>query len=305
MLWVAVTGANGAVGRAVLRQALAGDAKLGIVALVRSARAAASLGALPPDRARVNPISYADQAQLRSALEGVRSLVHLPGVLIERPDSTYESAHVQTTRAAAAAAAQAGVERVVLVSSVGADPDARNRFFRTKGIAEEELRAGRFGVGILRTPLLLGPYTEGARALRRETARAVTFLLGGGRTWHQPLDVDDLARAVLALATGAADAPAEAVDLLGPERLLYRDLVQRAAGLRGRSVRVVGIPVAPVRAALGLRTRWLGPGFSRDALEVILGDTPLRGSEAAERLGLELTPLDETLQRSLAAEAGS
>lgn len=300
-----VTGANGALGRATISRAIERyDRGLEIVAAVRSARAAAELPPIPPERGRIERISYDDRESLAKALEGAVALAHLPGVLVERAGATYESAHVAATESAVGAARECGVGKIVLASAVGADPESRNRYFATKGRSEEIVRASGIPFTILRAPLLLGPGTEGARALSRETAPGRRWLLAGGETWHQPMDVDDLAEGVLRAALTPELASGQTLEVGGPARLRYRELVERAARLRGTRVRILRAPIWPVRWAVALRARLGAPGLSPDALEVLLTDTDVDAVAAAKALGISLSTLETTLRRSLLLPEG-
>jgi NADH dehydrogenase len=302
---IAITGANSAVGRALIellrlsRGAPAG----GVVACVRSARAAATLPPLPPD-SRVAEVDFGDDASLRDAFRDARAVVHLPGVLIERPGADYMLANATSAAATARAAARCGVPKLVLVSAIGADATSANRYYGSKGLAElAVLRAG-VEATVIRAPLVLGPGTEGSAALQRQIRRARPLLLGGGRHLQQPLDVRDLARGALR-ATVRGVAAGRRLDLVGPETLAYRDLVERAAAAMSRRVRprVAPIPVALLRLVLRLRRRVVGSGTSADALDVILDGHTVDPRPAAEALGLVLTPLAETL-RTLGEASG-
>jgi NADH dehydrogenase len=294
-----ITGANGAIGQAIVRRACGDPRMPRVVAVVRSERAASEVPAVPEARGAVCRVDYDDPATLRAALRGATTLVHLPGVLVERPGSSYEIANVETTRAALEAASACGVAKVVMVSVAGADPASPNRFFRTKGIADELVRGSGLAYTILRAPLVLGRGTEGSRALLRETSRRSVRLLSGGRTLHRPLDLEDLAEAVLRSSLDAAVARNCVLDLAGPESLCYRELVERMARTRGRSIRVRSIPAAPLRLLLAVRTRLLGPGLSPDALGVLLTDACADPERARLELGIELTPLEVTIRRCL------
>ena len=151
---------------------------------------------------------------------------------------------------------------------------------------------------ILRAPLVLGPGTEGAAALRRNSSGSTATLVGGGRHRQQPLDVGDLARASLRAAEPER-ARDRVLEIAGPEGIAERELVARAARAQGRTLRVRGMPLWAMRALLRLRSWVSGPGFSVDALEVITTDTRVDPAAAAEALGLELTPLEPMLRRSL------
>lgn len=294
---IVVTGANGAIGQQVLRLGLLEPLEL--VAAVRSELAASQLPSLPEGQGRVAQIDYSSPETLRAAFEGAHALIHLPGVLLERGGSTYELSNVETTRVALEAALRSGVKKIVLVSAVGADAETQNRFFRTKGQAEELVRRSGLSYTILRAPLVLGPGTEGAAALQRNATQSSAWLLGGGQHIQQPLDVKDLALASLRTAIQTGVARNRTLDVAGPERLKDRELVLRAARLLGREPRIYSIPLAPLRGLLALRTRLLGPGFSPDTLEVIVADTHIDAQAAAKELGISLSPLELTLRRSL------
>jgi NADH dehydrogenase len=294
---VVITGANGAVGNAILAQGLQDSASsLTLVAAVRSARAASELPPLPADR--VARVSYDDVASLRAAFQGASAVIHLVGVLIEQPGFSYEVANVETTRKVVQAAVDAGVKKIVHISAVDSDERSSNRYWRSKAQAEELVRKSGLAFTILRVPLLLGPKTEGAAALVRHLSRPVAMIPGGGRHLQQPLDVDDLARAALR-AVDLSVAPNATLNLIGPVSLPDRELLQRAAKALGREVKVRSIPIPLVRLALQVK-RMLGkPGLSPDVLEVITANTQFDSAPAANQLGIRLTGIDEMIRRSL------
>jgi uncharacterized protein YbjT (DUF2867 family) len=151
---------------------------------------------------------------------------------------------------------------------------------------------------ILRAPLLLGSATEGAAALARHAGGSQAWLIGGGRNFQQPLDVDDLARAALAAAQPSV-ACNRTLDVVGPVSLPERDLVVRAARLLGHQVRIRSIPKRLLSFALAIRRCVRGPGFSADAVEVITADTRLDSEPAASELGIRLTGIGEMIENSL------
>jgi NADH dehydrogenase len=298
-----VTGANGALGRVLIERALA-RAGAEVLALVRSERAAAQLADLPA-RVQVRRVAWSDSTALRDACAGAQAVLHLAGILIPTRGEGYESANVDTTRAIAAAAVAGGAAKLVFVSAVGANPDARNAYYRSKGRAEDVVRSSGLPYTIVRSPLLLACDSIGSHVLAREARAPFVPLLGGGANLEQPADARDVAEATLNAALELDCARDAALDLVGPESLPRRELIARCARLRGRAPLLVPVPVAAVRMALGLRERFFGPGFSPDVLDVILDDVRLDPTPAAKALGISLRALDETLQRTLELEAAA
>jgi len=299
---IVITGANSACGQAILRcasrQGVAPDV---LVAAVRSERAAGEIQPLLREGSSAVRISYDEPGSLDAAFRGASAIVHLAGILVERPDSTYEQANVASARSVVEAAKRCAVAKIVLVSATGADEKSSNGYYRTKGQAEALVRASGLSYTILRAPLLLGPQTEGAAALARNASGSKAKLVSGGRNFQQPLYVDDLARAALSAAQPSA-ACNLTLNLVGPVSLPERELVERAAGMLGHQVRISSIPKGLLCFALAIRQRFSGPGFSADAVEVITADTRLDPQPAASELGIRLTSIDDMIKNSLGQE---
>ena len=296
---IVITGANSASGQAILRCAAeAGVAPNALVAAVRSERAANEIRPLLGEGSSLAKISYDDPTSLDAALRGASAIIHLPGILVERPGSTYEQANVAPARSVVEAAKRCAAEKFVLVSATGADEASSNGYYRSKGQAEALVRASGLSYTILRVPLLLGPATEGAAALARNSRGPRAMLIGGGRNFQQPLHVDDLARAAIA-ASKSSVASNRTLDLVGPVSLPDRELVERAARALGHEVRVRSISKGLLSFVLAIRQRVFAPGFSPDVVDVITADTRLDPQPAATELGIQLTGIDEMIKRSL------
>src|SRR4029450_11623618 len=106
---IVITGANGAVGTALIRYFSEG-APMGAVhlrALGRSPAGARSLHALG---AEVTIVDYRQPEALRGAVAGADVAVHLAGALLPRRGETLLQANVETTRALVEAATSAGIK---------------------------------------------------------------------------------------------------------------------------------------------------------------------------------------------------
>jgi NADH dehydrogenase len=295
---IAITGANSSVGYNLLHHA-AGDPDTQVVACVRSARAAAAL----PTSAGISPcvIDYHDREGLAAALTGASCVVHLAGILIESPGSSYQIANVDATIAVVEACKKAGVAHVVLVSVLGADAASANRYLASKGRAERSVLESGVPATIIRTPILLGRGTAGARAVVHAASQATVTLLGGGRHTVRPLDVDDLSRAILRCCREPR-AGTTTYELAGPEAVTYRDVVARTAKLMGRDVSVRSMPIWLARLGAALAGLAKRGGMTPTVIDVITSSEAVHRNADAE-LGIALSPLSATLEKLLPARA--
>lgn len=295
---IAITGANSAVGQALLTHVV-GDEMLRAVATVRRPEAVDSLPRSPRITPRV--IHYRDPASLRDALAGAEAVVHLAGILFESRTTDYGRGNVETTRVVLAAARAVAAPHVVFVSVLGADPDSPNRYLHSKGEAERLVAESGIDATIIRTPLLLGPGTAGGRALLRDASRSSVRLLGGGAHRLRPLDVDDLCRAILACCQEPVGG-VRTCELVGPSAVAYRDLVHQAAGRLGNAVAVRSTPVWLATLAARVAGLVRTGGLTPDVIEVITAEESVDENADAE-LGVTLTPLSETVAKLCGAGA--
>lgn len=300
-----VTGANGRLGRRLLRHLAARGPDAVPRALVRTRAAADALANLPgAARVEVWTTDYGDAAGVADAVLGCERVVHLVGILKETPTSRYADAHERATHVLARAAEGAGVRRLVYLSILGADRASPNPCLASKGRAERILLESKVPSTVLRVPMVLGPEEIAARALLARATAPVVWLVRGGVSLEQPLDAEDLVRGVMS-ALEDDSGTHRVLDLAGPESLSRRALVERAAARLGRRPRVVPIPYAAARlAARAFEALLPDPPLTRAMLDVLEHDDGVDPEPACRVLGLDLTPLDETLRRCLEPARG-
>ena len=300
---VLVTGANGVLGRQLLRTVSQGAGRA--AAVVRSAAAAETVASLPEQaRPETHVVDYGDVEGLTKAFAGRDLIVHLVGILKESKRSRYAAAHEQATAAVAEAATRNDVQRIVYLSILGSEPEARNPCLASKGRAEALLLDHAVPATVLRLPMVLGEGDMATRALRGEATARVLPLLAGGRSLDQPIDADDVVAAILS-ALERPELADRSLDLAGPESLPQRDLILRAAALYGNRPRFVPLPAGVARFFIRAAERFLDdPPVTEAMLDVLLHDDRIDPEPATRALGITLTPLDEMLARRVGPGSG-
>ena len=228
-----ILGATGTTGGEVLRQlAAAGHDTRAL------SRGGAGAQALEDAGHDVVEADLADPSTLPAALEGVRT------VFVAQPASPELPAH---EAALASAAANAGVELLVLVSALGASPDSPFDFGRMH--AEAEALVGATGVPLC----VLRP--NGFMQNTLAWAAQIPSGTIAGPVVDARWSIVDAADIGEVAAAAIADPPTHAGQthtLTGPEASSPREQVAILSELLGRELAVQDVPIAATVAQLGL-----------------------------------------------------
>jgi uncharacterized protein YbjT (DUF2867 family) len=105
--------------------------------------------------------------------------------------------------AAAQQSLKAGAKQFILVSSIGADPNSKNFYLRTKGEVEQALQSLPFtAVHIFRPSLLLGKRAESrpGESVGIWAARVLQYAMAGSLRKYRPITAAEVGRAMVAAA---------------------------------------------------------------------------------------------------------
>jgi len=155
-----VIGATGAVGGAIVRSLLGSAACTHVVAVSR--RPFSGFEDAPgANKLRLDVVEY-EALEESTLLAASDCPIAFCAVGVGQPRKVSEAVHrqvdVEYAGAFARGAARAGVHHVLLLSSVGANPDSSNRYLKVKGDAEVAVRqAGCARTSLFRPSLLVTP----------------------------------------------------------------------------------------------------------------------------------------------------
>jgi UDP-glucose 4-epimerase len=287
---VLVTGASGFVGRGV------------VPALVKAGyevRAAARRTAVIPSVSGVTAVAMPDlgapDVDWRPLVDGASHVVHLAGLAhmtASIPEASYTAVNATATERLAIAVRDAGVRRLVLVSSVRAqvgpvssavvresDPPAPTDAYGRSKLAAEKLLwaalAGSPSVGVVLRPVLVyGPGVKGnMAALARLAHLPVPLPLGALSNRRSLIGLGNLASAI-AHALGSPKAAGGTFLAADAEPVGVADILRHLRHGLGRAPGLVPLPLAPFGKALRMIGR--GAVWDRIAGDLVVDTSALR-----------------------------
>ncbi|HEV8535839.1 MAG TPA: complex I NDUFA9 subunit family protein [Candidatus Limnocylindria bacterium] len=294
---VAVTGANGFVGRTLTARLLL--ARHDVRAVI-SERPGAERE-LPGGGADLD-VRRADVRRpetLRGVFDGVDAVVHTVAIPTERKQR-FAEVNVAGVAHVLAEARRAGVRRIAHMSALGADPASPYPYLRSKGEGQALVTGSGLSHVVLRPSLLFGEGDDFFPRLAFSLLFPVVPVPGDGRARFQPVHVDDIAQALVA----ALERPdiSGVHEVGGPEPVTYDEMLAETMRGMGKRRPTLHVPVPlmkPPAVVMGIFMP--DPPVTVDQLDLLAVDNTPRQNALEPIFGVKPRPfrgsLDYLLKR--------
>ena len=292
---VAILGGAGFIGRYIVKRlAERGD----VVAVGGRDAASARYLRLKGEVGQVGlfNLSIDDESLLPAFVAGNDAVINLVGILHESGRQRFETLHHVGPARLARLAREAGVERFVHISALGADPRSPSIYARTKAAGEGAVRDAFPTATILRPSVVFGPEDQFFNRLATMAMISpVIPLIGGGETRFQPVYVGDVAEAAVRVIDDSTTA-GRTYELGGPKVYTMRELTELLLAEIHRKRLLVNLPFG----LAGLQARLLSllpePPLTPDQVEMLKRDNVVgAGALTLEALGITPTAVEAIL----------
>ena len=283
---VTVFGATGVVGRALLP--LLGERE--VTAVSRTPRDDAGARWVIADAATGDGVA--------EALAGADVAYYLVHSLGSRDFEQQDRTAAETV---AGEAAGAGVRQIVYLGGLGADGPDASPHLRSRRETGERLASAGVPVTTLRAAMIVGKGSAAFETILGLVKRLPVMITPSWvATPTQPIALDDVARYIAGVCGNEA-AFGEGYDIGGPEVMTYRQMIERIAGLLGRTPRILEVPVlTPYLSSLWLElVTPVNASVARPLVEGLRTPTIAREERLRALLPFELTAFDEAARQAL------
>ncbi|HEU0216491.1 MAG TPA: complex I NDUFA9 subunit family protein [Stellaceae bacterium] len=290
---IAVMGGSGFIGRYIVKRL----AERGEVLAVGGRHAAdAKFLKLKGDVGQVGLINIgidAPEDVLRAFVAEKDALINCVGILYEHGSQKFDVVHHSAPAKLARLAREAGVERLVHISAIGADPRSTSAYARTKAAGEQAVRDAFPTATILRPSIVFGPEDD---FFNRFASLAVMSpfvpLIGGGETRFQPVYVGDVASAAVRVLDDPTTA-GRTYELGGPKVYTFRQLMELLLAEIKRHRRFIDLPFGLATLQARFMSLLPKPPLTPDQVEMLKRDNVVAaGALDLKTLGITPTAVE-------------
>ncbi len=240
-----------------------------------------------------------EPTSLAAAVDGIEVAYYLAHSMAAGEEGFAER-DLRAARGFAAAAAEAGVGRIIYLGGLGDDTTDLSHHLASRHAVGAELAAHGVPVTEFRAAIVIGSGSASFEMLRQLTERLPVMITPRWvKTRCQPIGIRD----VLDYLSAALDHPeiGGIVEIGGPDVPSYGDMMLTYARLRGLRRLMIPVPVLTPR----LSSYWVGlispipSGIARPLIEGLRNEVVVRDPGPASRFAVRPLPYTEALQLAI------
>lgn len=302
---VTVFGGSGFLGRQIIK-VLAAEGNDVRVAVRHPERASALEGLGRDGKIELARADVWDESTVAPAVTGADAVINTVGHYVEKGPATFDVIHGQGALHVARQARQAGAERLIHISGLGADPGSDSPYVRARGIGEHLVREAFEGVTILRPSVIFGAEDSFFNTLAGlARGSPVLPLFGSGRTRLQPVFVGDVAEACARVLADPAT-KGRIYELGGPRVYAYRALLELVLERVGRRRLLLPVPFFLWDTLAALMAVLPNPPLTRDQVKLMRRDNVVEATALTlQDLGIAPTSVEQVLPSYIHPDAKS
>lgn len=203
--------------------------------------------------------------QIHECVRHSDTVYNLTGCDWETRNYKYKDVNVDVASTIAQVAAQSGVDQLIHVSHLNANPNSSSEFYRTKYAGERAVRDAFPNATIVRPGSMYGGEDW---LLNAVCEYPILFRLNNGETKILPVHVHDVAAALKVMLDAPVTSVASTFSLAGPQIHTYNSILKLVAQLTLKNNEAPSIPKAIAKAFASVTNRAIWwPTVSPDEIE--------------------------------------
>jgi uncharacterized protein YbjT (DUF2867 family) len=169
-------------------------------------------------------------------------VINCVGILYETSKQTFDNTQYKGAKNIALACRDNHIKKLIHISAIGVNADSKSQYAKTKAQAEKAILDILPNSTILRPSLVFGAEDNFFNLFAKLTSFSpILPLIGGGKTIFQPVYVDDIAKAVIAVINNF-DTQGKIYELGGVRQFTFKELIEKMLFQIGKKRLLISMP---------------------------------------------------------------
>ena len=291
---ILILGSTGFIGRSLTKKLLSKGVR--IISPVRNAdRVKRNILSGDIGQIEVVPFNALDMNPLESSIQKSDIVINLLGILFEKKNSSFETAHYLVPKKLADMTIKYG-KKFIHVSSLGSTTQTKSAYLYSKALGENYIQNNHDNYIIIKPSVVFGEEDKFLNQFGNMTKFSPFLpLIKKGKTKFQPIYIDDLTSFIAKLAMSENDNfKNSAIDAVGPHIYSFKQILEVIFEIVHKKKHFINIP----DFLASMQGRVLGmlpsPPFTYDQFLTLSHDSISLGSDKilAKYLGRDLAPMN-------------
>jgi uncharacterized protein YbjT (DUF2867 family) len=263
---ILLTGASGFIGHHILRELEQQNHQ--VIACCRHPEKLI----FKSENTQILQLNYADMPNISDwlpHLKNIDAVINCVGIIVESKGQSFQTLHAQVPIALFKATVQAGVNKIIQISALGADKSAQSAYHLSKKTADDALRKLNVDWYVLHPSIVYGDGAQSMALFHALAALPIHALIDGGEQLMQPVHVSDITTTIIQCLK--VDSPTRlTLPLVGSEAITFKHLLEQLRQRLGKK----SAPVFSLPGELAQRSvfigKWLGePTFNAENIAML------------------------------------
>jgi uncharacterized protein YbjT (DUF2867 family) len=263
---ILLTGASGFIGHHILRELEQQNHQ--VIACCRHPEKLI----FKSENTQILQLNYADMPNISDwlpHLKNIDAVINCVGIIVESKGQSFQTLHAQVPIALFKATVQAGVNKIIQISALGADKSAQSAYHLSKKTADDALRKLNVDWYVLHPSIVYGDGAQSMALFHALAALPIHALIDGGVQLMQPVHVSDITATIIQCLK--ADSPTRlTLPLVGSEAVSFKQLLEQLRQRLGKKP----APAFSISGELAQHSvfigKWLGePTFNAENIAML------------------------------------
>lgn len=289
---ILVTGATGFIGKLLVERLL--EEGFAVRCMVRKLDSKVQEGA---EKVQGDML---ESATLDSVMEGIDTAYYLVHSM-SAGRAGFERRDRDAAQNFTVAANNAGIRRVIYLGGLGETGDALSEHLKSRLEVAEIIKKGQFSTTFLRAAIIIGAGGASFEMIRDLVDRLPLMITPRWVTTRcQPIAATDVISYLLGCLKDERTC-GRTFDIGGPDILTYKEMMERFAGIHGKKVTILPVPVLTPK----LSSYWIGlvtavpPSVAMPLIEGLKNEVICRETSIRDLIPIDLTSFEDAVRIAL------